>query len=203
MKFTFQPNYTFSQLNCESAIDFILNCKHNGHKRIMVVRVDFLIKEEFQQSMSVFEIQDYKARLWNNRRGKPSIFEYCLGWVWALEYTKEAGYHYHCLFIFDADVVQADVYYGDQIGEYWMAMSQGKGCYNNCNRNKKQYRYLGIGRIHLDSEEELNNLCNIVIPYLAKEDIQVRSAINRDVMVMGTMPIKVRTFGCSNNLKFK
>ncbi|WP_434633144.1 YagK/YfjJ domain-containing protein [Chromobacterium sp. CV08] len=202
MNSSFQPDYAFSADHCQSAIDLILSCKHNGYKRIMVVRVDFLIKEEFQQSMSVFEIQSYKARLWNNRRGKPSIFEHCLGWVWALEYTTQASYHYHCLFVFDADKVQADAYYGDQIGEYWVAISQGKGCYNNCNRDKERYRYRGIGRIHLDSEEELNNLCSIVIPYLAKDDNQVRSAINRDAMAMGVMPIKIRTFGGSNNLKF-
>ncbi|QND87118.1 Inovirus-type Gp2 protein [Chromobacterium vaccinii] len=201
MNISFQPDYAFSEVNCQSAINFILNCKRNGYKRVMAVRVDFLIRDQFQQGMSVFEIQEYKTRLWNNRRGKPSIFEHCLGWVWALEYTEEAGYHYHCLFVFDADKVQADVYYGDQIGEYWMAITEGKGCYNNCNRNKQQYRYLGVGRIHLDNEEELHNLCNIVISYLAKDDNQVRSAINRDVMAMGTMPIKVRTFGCSNNLK--
>ncbi|MEN6079620.1 YagK/YfjJ domain-containing protein [Chromobacterium piscinae] len=202
MNSSFQPDYAFSADNCQSAISLILSCKHNGYKRIMVVRVDFLIKEEFQQSMSLFEIQDYKTRLWNNRRGKISIFEHCLGWVWALEYTEKAGYHYHCLFVFDADKVQADAYYGDQIGEYWMAISQGKGCYNNCNRNKQQYYHLGVGRIHLDSEKELSNLCNAVIPYLAKDDDQVRFAIDRDAMTMGVLPLKVRTFGCSNNLKF-
>ncbi|OHX11540.1 hypothetical protein BI347_17920 [Chromobacterium sphagni] len=193
--------HTTASTDYTSALRLIQCLEQAGYKRLMVIRVDFMMRSDYQHSTSILNIQSYRKHLWNNRRGKPAIFRHCLGYVWGMEYTAEAGYHYHCLFLFDGDYVQADTYYGDQIGEYWKFITGGKGSYHNCNSEKDKYQHLGIGRIRLNNAEELGNLCRYVIPYLAKDDRQVQSAIQLDVAAMGLMRIKVRTFGCSNNLK--
>lgn len=197
---TVQSNINGYQLSEDShASKLICDLKEKGHRRLMAVRVDFLFREEYQQQITIFDILEFKNRLWKNRRGKPSIFKHCLGWIWKLEYTPDAGYHCHCLFIFDADEVQADTYYGELIGQYWMAITQGMGCYNNCNRDKQRYRHCGIGRIHLNNPEEFHNLCHWVITYLNKEDPYIRTAIAQDAAALGVQAGRVRTFGYSNN----
>lgn len=186
------------------SVKLIYDLKQAGYKRLMVVRVDFYFREEYQRQMTIFDIQELKNRLWRNRRSKPSIFKNCLGWIWGLEYTEECNYHCHCLFLFDADCVQADVYYGDQIGEYWVGpITHGKGCYRNDNRYKSSYQHCGIGRIHFDNPEQLYNLFHRVIPYLAKDDLQIRAAMALDAAATGFSTSRIRTFGYSNNLSFE
>lgn len=172
-------------------------------KQLMVVRVDFSMREEFQLQTSIFDMQGFRTKFKNNSRCKPSIFRYCLGWVWALEWTPECGYHMHCLFVFNGREVQQDIWYGDQIGDYWVnVITDGKGCYHNCNRNKDSYHRLGIGKVRVNDQEKLMNLLQDVIPYLAKEDPLIRNAIREDGLALGRNVNHIRTFGHSNNLSF-
>lgn len=169
------------------------------YRQLMIVRVDFLMREEYQQQTSIFDIHAYRARLWNNRRSKSSIFQHCLGWIWGLEWTMDCGYHLHCLFIFNGREVQRDSWYGDQIGDYWVnTITQGKGCYHNCNRDN--YRHKGVGKLHVSDAEKLANLQQYVIPYLAKDDLLIRDAMQRDGAALGFDVSHIRTFGGSNNL---
>lgn len=201
---TRQPHFYQQVCNTsyyQGAVGFIEGLWERGCKRLMLVRTDLLIRSEYQQSTSIFDIVGYRARLWNNRRSKPSIFRHCLGWIWCIEYTEECGYHLHCLFVFDADHVQQDVYYGDAIGDYWYkVITNGEGCYHNCNRDRDDYRYPGIGRVQVDDEARLANLYQYVIPYLAKEDGGIREAIRQDGEALGRDTGYIRTFGYSHNL---
>ncbi|MGD1826814.1 inovirus-type Gp2 protein [Chromobacterium violaceum] len=177
----------------------IENLKQDGYKRVLAIRVDLLMREEHQLGCTFIDLQEYKNRLWSNRRHN-KIFQHCIGWIWKIEYTYECNYHCHCLFLYDADVVQRDAYYGDAIGAYWAnTITRGKGAYYNCNRNKDRYKILGIGKIHLTNQEELGNLNNSVISYLTKEDTEIRNAINHEFDALNIMAPKVRTHGYSNN----
>ncbi|MDC7697645.1 YagK/YfjJ domain-containing protein [Vogesella indigofera] len=179
----------------------LIHSLHQNYRQLMIVRVDLLMREEYQIMASIFDIHEYRTRLWNNRRSKPSIFEHCLGWIWGLEWTKECGYHLHCLFAFNGREVQQDIWYGNQIGNYWInVITKGKGCYRNCNQYKDSYQHLGIGKVHINDQEKLANLLQYVIPYLAKDDQLIRKAIHTDGLALGRNVQHIRTFGYSNNL---
>ncbi|OQS35155.1 hypothetical protein B0T40_13390 [Chromobacterium haemolyticum] len=190
------PQITQSIANQHPLIESL---KKDGYKRVLAIRVDLVMREEHQLSCSFIELQDYRNRLWNNRRHN-KIFQHCIGWIWKIEYTYECNYHYHCLFLYDADLVQSDAFYGDEIGEYWVnIITRGKGTYYNCNRYKNQYKRLGIGKINLNDAEELDNLNNSVISYLTKEDELIRDAVYQDGAAIGISAKNFRTSGYSNN----
>lgn len=172
-----------------------------GYRQLLLVRVDLAMCDEYKASTSIFDIQGYRTRLWSNRRSKPSIFEHCLGWVWGMEYGEDCGYHLHCLFIFNGRAVQRDIWYGDQIGEYWnQVITAGKGRYYNCNRYKDSYQFNGIGKLHSNDVEKFSHLQQRVLPYLAKADGRIQQAMQLDAQATGHPVSHIRTFGHSNNL---
>jgi len=99
--------------------------------------------------ISFEEVQADRARLVRNMKGKPSIFKHLVGYIWRIECSRISGYHLHMTFFFDGSHVQKDAYLGDLIGQYWIdTITQGRGYYENCNRNKSRYGHaLALGRI--------------------------------------------------------
>lgn len=80
---------------------------------------------------------------------------------------------------------------GDKIGEYWNELTDGKGSYFNCNREK--YKYKGVGMLNHSDTEKREILDKYVISYLCKDDKQqdispVKSNSKDRAFVRGTMP---------------
>ena len=126
-----------------------------------------------------------------NRRGKPSVFKDQVGYTCKKEYSKEKGVHFHTVFFYDGQQIQKDEYKGDQIGKYWNQLTEEKGSYYNCNRNKKNYKKLGIGMLNHKDAEKRENL-DIAVAYLGKDDHQdiapVKSNKKDRAFVRGTIP---------------
>jgi|GEM_PF-6265938 len=183
---------------------FILSCEQAGYPRLLAIRTDLSLRDQHQKSCSAISFSQYLHSLWANHRHKPKIFKHCLGWIWSIEYTEECNYHAHCIFIFDGNKVQNDCYYADQIGQYWIkTITDNKGSYYNCNRDKRKYQQCGLGRIDLRNPQKRRFLLERVLPYLAKDDAQIASAIALDGAAMGIAKPNIRTFGCSAQLKPK
>lgn len=176
----------------------LLQNLQDKHSRLMLIRLDCSFREEYQSGISFFDVSHYLHQLWNNRRHN-SLFEHCLGWVWRIEYAEDCQYHAHLLFIYNGHNVQRDEYYGDAIGKYWAnRITRGQGCYKNCNRNKDDYVYCGIGMIdRTKTADKFSNLFTYVLPYLAKESPLTRETIQRDANALGVSARGLRTFGCS------
>ena len=189
--------YSVEDKLLDSATD-LLRSLQTEHSRLMLIRLDCSFKEQYQSSISIFNISHYLRQLWNNHRHN-SIFEHCLGWVWRIEYAEDCQYHAHLLFIYNGHHVQSDVYYADRIGEYWAnRIAGGEGSYRNCNRHKEEYAHCGIGMIdRTKTPEKFTNLIRSVLPYLAKESPLTRQAIQCDADALGVSARGLRTFGCS------
>jgi len=86
------------------------------------------------------EVQKDRKRLFTNLKGKPSLFKHLVGYVWRIEFGRQAGYHLHVLFFFDGAYVQKHEYIAQEIGYYWRdVITQGRGYFENCNRKKSKY----------------------------------------------------------------
>lgn len=86
------------------------------------------------------EVQKDRKRLFTNVKGKPSLFKHLVGYVWRIEFGRQAGYHLHVLFFFDGAYVQKHEYLAQEIGDYWRnVITQGRGYFENCNRKKSKY----------------------------------------------------------------
>lgn len=111
------------------------------------------------------EVQNDRKRLFTNMKGKPSLFEHLVGYVWCIECGRSAGYHLHVLLFFDGSEVQKHEYIAQEIGGYWAnVITKGRGYFENCNRKKAEYGdFWALGAIdHWDAGKrgKLNNVLN-------------------------------------------
>ncbi|MDX8128018.1 inovirus-type Gp2 protein [Methylomonas sp. OY6] len=147
------------------------------YSRLVVIRLDL------HEDGPIMSRDDIEKKYWQakydfnhllNNAKMNSLFDDMVGYIWSLEYGPERGYHYHLVLFFDGSQVRDDVYLAWQIGEYWHSIiTNGRGSYWNCNVNKEDYHYLGIGMIHYSDVEKINNLKQAAA-YLIKVDHYVR-----------------------------
>ncbi len=147
-----------------------------NHSKIQVIRLDLSYTKEHAREASLEEINQDLKHLLNNRRTKPSIFENMIGYIAKKEHTKEKGPHIHTVFIYDGQKVSKDAYKGDQIGAYWKnEITNGKGIYHNCNREKAKYAECALGMIDHTDEAKRTVLKEKAIAYLCKEEQSIDS----------------------------
>lgn len=97
-------------------------------------------KRTMQGRVALEEVQKDRKHLFVNMKGKPSLFEYLVGYVWRIEFGREAGYHLHIMFFFDGKEVQKHEYLAQKIGEYWReVITKRRSYFECCNRKKSKY----------------------------------------------------------------
>lgn len=97
-------------------------------------------------------------------------FKHLIGYMWSIEQGEDGkGYHMHLVLFFDGSKVCRDIAIGNFIGrELWVRrVSRGRGNFYNCNMHKQKYKYVGIGTIHRNNEEQCRNAVRC-LQYLPK-----------------------------------
>lgn len=141
------------------------------YSKVQVIRVDLGYQKEHAREASLEEINQDLTHLLNNRRTKPSVFENMIGYIAKREYTEKKGPHIHTIFIYDGQKVSKDAYKGDQIGEYWKTtITDGKGIFHNCNREKDKYPECALGMIDHTDDAKRTVLKEKAIAYLYKRE---------------------------------
>jgi len=140
----------------------------NKYSKLCIVRVDLGYKKPHSEDIMLDDGNRDFNKMLNNRRGKPSVFKDQVGYMCLKEFTEDKGVHLHTAFFYDGSKVHKDAYKGDQIGEYWELLTDGKGSYHNCNR--EEYREKGVGMLHYDDTDKREILDKHVISYLCKDD---------------------------------
>lgn len=114
---------------------------------------DILTARAIEGCVALEEVQNDRKHLFNNMKGKPSLFKHLIGYVWCIECAKEAGYHMHVFLFFDGSEVKKHEFLAQKIGCYMRdVITQGRSYFENCNRKKAEYGdlwALEIGRAHV------------------------------------------------------
>lgn len=179
---------------------------------------DYLAENEISTSrvvegrIALEEVQKDRKHLFANMKGKPSLFEHLVGYVWRIEFTRKAGYHLHLIFFFNGAHVQKHEYIAQEIGCYWRdVITEGRSYFENCNRKKSGYRRnaWALGQIdHWDiaKRENLRNamqyFCKIsqlvqVVPYDGCH-LFGSGFVRRQRMVIGGRPRTRQKIGSEN-----
>jgi hypothetical protein len=119
-------------------------------------------------------VQHDRQRLFDLMKGKPSLFQHLVAYVWRIEFTPGAGYHLHLALFFDGSEVRKHEWLAQQIGLYWQdVITHGDGRFHNCNMawDKKSPLY-GIGVINHGDKVKRAALLN-AMDYLCKRSQQV------------------------------
>lgn len=168
------------------------------YSKLCIIRVDLGYKKPYSDNITLDEANGDLNRMFNNRRGKPSLFEDQVGYMCLKEQTEDKGIHFHTVFLYDGNKVQKDAYLGDRIGDYWRGLTNDKGSYFNCNRQK--YEHEGLGMLNHTDVQKREVLDKYVLSYLCKDDenqsIESVKSNSRDrAFVRGTMPKEKKKAG--------
>lgn len=162
------------------------------YSRILVVRVDLAYPLKSQDQIGIIDFKDDMDVLRTRLCDQDTIFNGLVEYVWALEQGEDKGYHCHLLLVYKGSKRRNAYWIADQIGKLWSDITDGLGCHFNCHTSEylKQYsdrNCLGIGMIHRNNLDEVNNMLNTV-KYLVrpeKESQHLRVKIKK----------RMRTFG--------
>lgn len=169
-------------------------CRHlrQERSRVMVLRIDLGFHVLFAQGdsmvvppISLSEVQAYLLQMkqWLDR-GRMS--KHILAHISKLEWGVDKGYHIHLAVLMDGHEVRADSIIGDIIGRAWVdEITEKKGMYWNCNRDKQRYARCALGTLHRSDEEQWQWLEEETLGYLTKSDFFMRLQV----------PAKTKTFG--------
>ena len=116
------------------------------------------------------EVQRDRQRLFANMKGKPSLFEHLVGYVWRIECTPRVGYHLHLALFFKGAKVDDSSNLAERIGEYWRkSITSGRGRFQNVNSDwSADSLHYGIGTINHFDVAKRANLRDKVLKYLCK-----------------------------------
>lgn len=119
-------------------------------------------------------VQRDRERLFANMKGKPSLFEHLVAYVWRIEFTPGAGYHLHVALLFTGSKVQNHEWLAQQIGEYWRdVITEGQGRFHNCNMDwDKDSPNYALGVINYTDRAKRGALLG-ALTYLCKLSQQV------------------------------
>ena len=143
----------------------------NHYARLLVVRVDLSILQEYQALYNIQAFNKALDTLLRRIADQDTCFNALQGYAWALEHGVSKGYHCHLLLMYDGNVHRSGFEMGQWVGECWEQITHGCGYIFNCNHPDYMDTYkamgtLGIGMIHRDVEHEVFNFLNYAAPYL-------------------------------------
>ena len=149
-----------------------------GHYgRLLFVRVDLHYRMDGIGENSIDNFNEYKKVLLKRIEKRRGCFKDWLGYAWALEqgYENDCGLHCHLVMIYDASKHQKESYLGQAIGEKWVSIIQGQGHYFNASNPNyvKEFEKRGkrgVGRIHRNNDNEVQNAIRTSIYLTTKED---------------------------------
>ena len=149
-----------------------------GHYgRLLFVRVDLHYRMHGIGENSIDNFHKYMKVFLNRIEKEDGCFKGLHGYAWALEqgYENDCGLHCHLLIIYDASKHQKESYLGQAIGEKWVSIIEGQGHYFNVSNpnHVKGFEKLGkrgVGRIHSNKENEVQNAIRTSIYLTTKKD---------------------------------
>ena len=171
------------------------------NSKINALRFDVGYTKEYSSDMTIENLNNDINHMFNNMRSKPTLFDSKVGSIVKREEGEEKGVHAHVILLYNGQKIQKGAHLVDKIGEYWNNdITQGKGSYHNCHRNK--YEKNGIGMIDHKDTKKRKMLLENVTSYLCKDEQVIKSEsddkINKS-FTRGTLPKKKGNKGRPRN----
>lgn len=144
------------------------------YSRILVVRVDLAYPLKSQDQVGIQEFSNDMDVLRIRLRDQDKVFKGLVEYAWALEQGGDKGYHCHLLLVYKGSERRNAYWIAEQTGKLWGNITGRLGCHFNCHASGYLKRFsdrncLGIGMIHRNDPEQVNNMLNTV-KYLVKPE---------------------------------
>ena len=144
------------------------------YSRILVVRVDLAYPLKHQNQIGIQQFSDDMDVLRTRLRDQDTVFKGLIEYAWALEQGVDKGYHCHLLLVYKGRERRNAYSVANRVGKLWKDITEEQGCHFNCHTAAylKQFtdrNRLGIGMIHRNSPDEVDNMLNTVT-YLVRPE---------------------------------
>jgi len=173
-------------------LESYVNNLTNHYSRILFLRIDLKYAQETSHLVSIQDFDCHMSHFRDLIGNKKTCFKNLQGYAWALEQGKSnGGLHCHLLLMYDGAKRRNDWYLAKDVGEKWKMITGGLGeCYSYHDSERKQqysqYGKLGIGMIHQNNPQEVENAERSAL-YLAK--------LNKHAQRLKLWLPNMRTFG--------
>ena len=169
--------FALQEVRRTKSLSKYLNDLTGHHGRLLFVRVDLHYRMHGIGENSIDNFHKYMKVFLKRIEKGDGCFKGLHGYAWALEqgYENDCGLHCHLLIIYDAWKHQKESYLGQAIGEKWVSIIEGQGHYFNVSNpnHVKGFEKLGkrgVGRIHSNKENEVQNAIRTSIYLTTKKD---------------------------------
>ena len=176
-------HFARQELKNRESLEIYLRQLLNHYARLLFVRVDFAIQQQYQSEIDVRQFHNLMKKMSNRYSNRDGCFSGLQGFAWAIEQGETKGFHCHVLLIYDGSKHQNDFGIGLAVSQYWHQLTEGRGsCFiSNAPDYKAQFKEqgkLGIGMIHrsqpLQVENAINAAVYLVNPEKKYQNLRVR-----------------------------
>lgn len=105
------------------------------YSKLLVLRVDLY----YQELTGLAQLQQDRQQFFK-RSDREGCFQGLVHYIWVVEYGTQKGLHLHLLAFYDGHKHQKDTYIAQQLGEYWVRVTEGRGAYYNTNTTDSKQR---------------------------------------------------------------
>jgi len=139
--------------NAKQARDLLVEIR-SRYSKVIAIRLDLEYFSKYRpgqpfqaQAITPEQAQAHRDRFLAYLRKRP-FFDNLAGYIWKMEYAFEKGFHFHFVIFLDGQKVHRDINIGDDMGIHWQVLTEEKGRYFNCNKQKEAYVQYGIGMLN-------------------------------------------------------
>lgn len=159
------------------ALELFLDSLFDRYSRILVIRLDLRYsqptldpgKVSVDSALAKQHFNKLLKFIKKSRYGKGLC-----GYICKLEYGACQQFHYHFMVLLNGALFREDVSISRVLGEEWLSITEGQGCYFNCNARKEKYVTPALGMVQWNDVDKLSNL-KVAAGYLAKSDLLIRA----------------------------
>lgn len=166
---------------------YVLDAESEKVKTLEIYRsrADLPINEPLTELVSFEEVQTDRVRLFGNMKGKPSLFQYQIGFIWKIDATPKAGFRLCAALFFDATRCEDQEWLAHQIGDYWSyEITHERGRY--VIPRYKNFDRFGLSSINQIDWESRSNLREMVLSDLCALDQFVQVLPYRGANIFGS-----------------
>ena len=165
--------FIYQESQNKRKLELYVNNLINHYSRLLFIRIDLKYAQQTSHHVSIEHFDDHMSKLRDLIGNKKTCFEHLQGNAWAIEQGgEEGGLHCHLLLMYDGSERQSDWHIAKEVGEKWKTITGGLGEYYSYHDPERKHKYqqygkLGIGMIHRDNPQEVENaICSAL--YLTK-----------------------------------
>lgn len=158
-----------AELRLKSVQTWLANA-FDCHSRLLVLRIDFHFKKHLRSDLTPAQAKAWFQKFTRGLQDRTKLNKGYVGYAGVLEYGRDANYHIHSIFLYDAAIRNSAFHMTENLMNYWTEITDGLGYAFDCSRSKYAHLNLGIGEINYTNESALQELFHVVVPYICKRD---------------------------------